>query len=176
MRKKSSVRRESVTLEELIEEVGTDAARYFFLMRSLDSQLDFDLDLAKSHSNENPVYYIQYAHARISSIFRQAADAGIETGGAPEFSRLIDETEIALIKKIEEYAEEIERAARERAPHRIARFAYDTAGLFHSFYNKCRIVGVEPALSGARLALVAVARNVLRHALGILGISAPEKM
>ena len=167
---------ESVTLEELIEEVGTDAARYFFLMRSLDSQLDFDLDLAKSHSNENPVYYIQYAHARISSIFRQAADAGIETGGAPEFSRLVDETEIALIKKIEEYAEEIERAARERAPHRIARFAYDTAGLFHSFYNKCRIVGVEPALSSARLALVAVARNVLRHALGILGISAPEKM
>ena len=167
---------ESVTLEELIEEVGTDAARYFFLMRSLDSQLDFDLDLAKSHSNENPVYYIQYAHARISSIFRQATDAGIETGGATEFSRLIDETEIALIKKIEEYAEEIERAARERAPHRIARFAYDTAGLFHSFYNKCRIVGVEPALSGARLALVAVARNVLRHALGILGISAPEKM
>ena len=167
---------ESVTLEELIEEVGTDAARYFFLMRSLDSQLDFDLDLAKSHSNENPVYYIQYAHARISSIFRQAADAGIETDGAPEFSRLVDETEIALIKKIEEYAEEIERAARERAPHRIARFAYDTAGLFHSFYNKCRIVGVEPALSGARLALVAVARNVLRHALGILGISAPEKM
>ena len=167
---------ESVTLEELIEEVGTDAARYFFLMRSLDSQLDFDLDLAKSHSNENPVYYIQYAHARISSIFRQAADAGIETGGATEFSRLIDETEIALIKKIEEYAEEIERAARERAPHRIARFAYDTAGLFHSFYNKCRIVGVDPALSGARLALVAVARNVLRHALGILGISAPEKM
>ena len=167
---------ESVTLEELIEEVGADAARYFFLMRSLDSQLDFDLDLAKSHSNENPVYYIQYAHARISSIFRQAADAGIETGGAPEFSRLVDETEIALIKKIEEYAEEIERAARERAPHRIARFAYDTAGLFHSFYNKCRIVGVEPALSSARLALVAVARNVLRHALGILGISAPEKM
>lgn len=167
---------ESVTLEELIEEVGTDAARYFFLMRSLDSQLDFDLDLAKSHSNENPVYYIQYAHARISSIFRQAADAGIETGGAPEFSRLVDETEIALIKKIEEYAEEIERAARERAPHRIARFAYDTAGLFHSFYNKCRIVGVEPALSGARLALVAVTGNVLRHALGILGISAPEKM
>ena len=167
---------ESVTLEELIEEVGTDAARYFFLMRSLDSQLDFDLDLAKSHSNENPVYYIQYAHARISSIFRQAADAGIETGGAPEFSRLVDETEIALIKKIEEYAEEIERAARERAPHRIARFAYDMAGLFHSFYNKCRIVGVEPALSGARLALVAVTGNVLRHALGILGISAPEKM
>ena len=167
---------ESVTLEELIEEVGTDAARYFFLMRSLDSQLDFDLDLAKSHSNENPVYYIQYAHARISSICRQAADAGIETGGAPEFSRLVDETEIALIKKIEEYAEEIERAARERAPHSIARFAYDTAGLFHSFYNKCRIVGVEPALSGARLALVAVTGNVLRHALGILGISAPEKM
>ena len=167
---------ESVTLEELIEEVGTDAARYFFLMRSLDSQLDFDLDLAKSHSNENPVYYIQYAHARIASIFRQAKEAGIAAGDAPDFSRLVDEAEIALIKKIEEYTEEIERAAKERAPHRIARFAYDTAGLFHSFYNKCRIVGVEPMLSSARLALVTVAGNVLRHALGILGISAPEKM
>ena len=167
---------ESVTLEELIEEVGTDAARYFFLMRSLDSQLDFDLDLAKSHSSENPVYYIQYAHARIASIFRQAKEAGIAAGDAPDFSRLVDEAEIALIKKIEEYTEEIERAAKERAPHRIARFAYDTAGLFHSFYNKCRIVGVEPMLSSARLALVTVAGNVLRHALGILGISTPEKM
>ena len=167
---------ESVTLEELIEEVGTDAARYFFLMRSLDSQLDFDLDLAKSHSNENPVYYIQYAHARIASIFRQAKEAGIAADDAPDFSRLVDEAEIALIKKIEEYTEEIERAVKERAPHRIARFAYDTAGLFHSFYNKCRIVGVEPMLSSARLALVTVAGNVLRHALGILGISAPEKM
>ena len=165
-----------MTLSELIEEVGTDAARYFFLMRSLDSQLDFDLDLAKSHSNENPVYYIQYAHARIASIFRQAAEAGIEVAEAPEFPRLVDESEIVLIKKIEEYTEEIERAARERAPHRIARFAYDMAGLFHSFYNKCRIVGVEPAVSQARLALVKVTGNVLRHALGILGISAPEKM
>ena len=167
---------ESVTLEELIEEVGTDAARYFFLMRSLDSQLDFDLDLAKSHSNENPVYYIQYAHARISSIFRQAQEAGIAAGAEPELSLLTDETEIALIKKIEAYAEEIERAAKERAPHRIARFAYDLAGLFHSFYNRCRIVGAEPALSGARLALVAVTGNALRHALRILGVSAPEKM
>ncbi len=166
---------ESVTLEELIEEVGTDAARYFFLMRSLDSQLDFDLDLAKSHSNENPVYYIQYAHARISSIFRQAADAGIETGDAPEFSRLVDETEIALIKKIEEYAEEIERAARERAPHRIARFAYDTAGQFHRFYNKYRIVGGEAAPLGARLAHVGVARIGLRPSLGIPDIVTPEK-
>ncbi|MEX5284092.1 arginine--tRNA ligase [Selenomonas sputigena] len=167
---------ESVTLEELIEEVGTDAARYFFLMRSLDSQLDFDLDLAKSHSNENPVYYIQYAHARISSIFRQAEEAGLAAGDEPDFSLLTEATETALIKKIEEYPEEIERAAKNRAPHSIARFVYDIAGLFHSFYNQCRIVGVEPALSGARLALVAVTGNVIRHALGILGISAPEKM
>ncbi len=166
----------SVTLAELIEEVGKDAARYFFLARSLDSQLDFDLDLAKSKSNENPVYYIQYAHARIASICRQAKEEGLTTGDAPDFSKLVDETELSLIKKIEGYKEEIERAAKERAPHRIARFAYDTAGLFHSFYNRCRIIGEEFQLASARLALVEVTANVLRHALNILGISAPDKM
>ncbi|MBQ3970791.1 MAG: arginine--tRNA ligase, partial [Selenomonadaceae bacterium] len=167
---------ESVTLNELMEEVGTDAARYFFLMRSLDSQLDFDLDLAKKQSNENPVYYIQYAHARICSIHRQAEEVGLALGEHPQMELLTDETEIALIKKIEEYTEEVDRAAAEYAPQRIARYAYDLASLFHSFYNKCRIMGVEPALAEARLALVDVAAHVIRHSLGILGVSAPNKM
>ena len=167
---------QSVTLAELIEEVGTDAARYFFIMRSLDSQLDFDLDLAKSQSNENPVYYIQYAHARICSIFRQAEEVGLKLEKAPKLSLLTDETELVLIKKIQDYEEEIQKAAEDYAPQRIARYAYDLAGCFHSFYNKCRIMGVDEELAGARLALVGATRNVIRHALGILGVSAPEKM
>ena len=167
---------QSVTLAELIEEVGTDAARYFFIMRSLDSQLDFDLDLAKSQSNDNPVYYIQYAHARISSIFRQAKETGLACSETPELSLLTDETEVALIKKIEEYAEEVDKAAAEYAPQRIARYAYEIASMFHSFYNKCRIMGVEQDLAQARLALVGSAAQVIRHSLGILGVSAPEKM
>ena len=167
---------QSVTLNELMEEVGTDAARYFFLMRSLDSQLDFDLDLAKKKSNDNPVYYIQYAHARIASIFRQAKETGLDAGDAPQFDKLTDEAEIALIKKIEEYPEEVEKAAADYAPQRIARYSYDLAGAFHSFYNKCRIVGVEPELAKARLALVTVTAHVIRHSLGILGVSAPDHM
>lgn len=168
---------ESVTLAELIEEVGTDAARFFFIMRSIDSQLDFDLDLAKSQSNENPVYYIQYAHARIASIFRQAKEAGIPMPSAnAKLSALKEEAEIDLIKKIGEYPEEIEEAARERAPHHIARYAHELAGLFHTFYNQCRIVGVEPELSEARLALVTAVQQTIRHALTMLGVSAPDKM
>lgn len=167
---------QSVTLSELIEEVGTDAARYFFIMRSLDSQLDFDLDLAKSQSNENPVYYIQYAHARICSIFRQAEENGVKLAQERDLSLLTDEAEVKLIKKIASYPEEIDKAAAEYAPQRIARFAYDIASDFHSFYNKCRIIGVEPELQQARLALVQSAGQVIRHALGILGVSAPEHM
>ena len=167
---------QSVTLNELIEEVGTDAARYFFLMRSLDSQLDFDLDLAKKKSNDNPVYYIQYAHARICSIFRQADEAGLKLGDKPQLGLLTEDAEIALIKKIEEYPVVIERAARDYAPQQIARYSYDLAALFHSFYNKCRIMGVDEALGEARLALVKVTAHVIRHSLGILGVSAPEHM
>ncbi|MBQ9377533.1 MAG: arginine--tRNA ligase [Schwartzia sp.] len=165
---------ESVTLAELMEEVGRDAARYFFVMRSLDSQLDFDLDLAKSQSSENPVYYIQYAHARIASIFRQAEETGLAESDA--FSLLTDESELALIKKIEDYPDEVAKAAEDYAPQRIARVAHELAGAFHSFYTRCRIMGVEPELAGARLALVGKAAQVIRHALGILGVSAPEKM
>ena len=167
---------QTVTLAELIEEVGTDAARYFFIMRSMDSQLDFDLDLAKSRSNENPVYYIQYAHARICSIFRQAAENNLQVGEVPELSLLTDDTEIALINKLQKYEAEIERAAAEYAPQRIARYAYELAGCFHSFYNQCRILGVEDKLAEARLALVTVTAHAIRHALGILGVSAPERM
>ena len=145
-------------------------------MRSLDSQLDFDLDLAKKKSNDNPVYYIQYAHARIHSIYRQAEETGLKLGSQPELSLLTDESEVGLIKKIEEYPEEVERAARDYAPQRIARYSYDLASAFHSFYNKCRIMGVEPKLAESRLALVTVTAHVIRHSLGILGVSAPEHM
>ncbi|TYZ28665.1 arginine--tRNA ligase [Selenomonas caprae] len=167
---------QSVTLNELMEEVGTDAARYFFLMRSLDSQLDFDLDLAKKKSNDNPVYYIQYAHARICSIFRQAEETKLTLSDKPQLSLLTDPSEIDLIKKIEEYPEEVEKAAADYAPQRIARYSYDLASLFHSFYNKCRIMGVDPQLAEARLALVTVTAHVIRHSLGILGVSAPDHM
>ena len=168
---------QSITLTELIEEVGTDAARFFFIMRSIDSQLDFDLDLAKSRSNENPVYYIQYAHARICSIFRQAGEARIKYNeNSAKLELLNSETEVALIKKLTEYPEEISYSAKERAPHRIARYAHDLAGLFHSFYNQCRIMGVEEDLAIARLALLSAVKNNIVHSLNILGISAPEKM
>ena len=169
---------QSVTLSELIEEVGTDAARFFFIMRSLDSQLDFDLDLAKSKSSENPVYYIQYAHARIASIFRQLAEAGITLGDIDntKLGLLTSEYEIALIKKLGDYQEEVAYAAKERAAHHIARYVHELAGLFHTFYNQCHINGVDHDLQLARMALVQAVQTTIRHSLSILGISAPEKM
>ena len=169
---------ETITLRELMDEVGTDAARYFFCMRSLDSQLDFDMTLATEKSNENPVYYIQYAHARISSIGRQLAEAGIEAVSLDKLNLGVLETpeELALIKKLGEYPELIARAARERAVHSVATYAYELAGLFHSFYNQCRILGVETELQQARIALVKAVGHTIRHALGILGVSAPERM
>lgn len=169
---------ETITLRELMDEVGTDAARYFFCMRSLDSQLDFDMTLATEKSNENPVYYIQYAHARISSIGRQLAEAGIEAVPAEQLKldALVAPEELALIKKLGEYPELIARAARERAVHSVATYAYELAGLFHSFYNQCRILGVETDIQQARIALVKAVGHTIRHALGILGVSAPERM
>ncbi len=167
---------QSVTLAELIDEVGTDATRYFFIMRSLDSQLDFDMNLAKSRSNDNPVYYIQYAYARICSIFRQAKENGIVLDGDLQLSLLTDETELALIKKILSYPDEVASAAKDYAPHRIANYTYGLAADFHGFYNKCRIIGVDMPLAKARLALAGLTRDVLHNALDILGVSAPEKM
>ena len=167
---------QSVTLNELIEEVGTDAARFFFVMRSIDSQLDFDLTLATEKSNENPVYYIQYAHARICSIFRQLKKAGIEEAAGADYTLLTDQTETELIKKLGEYPELIASAAKECAVHRVAHYVHELAGLFHSFYNQCRILGVDPELQQARIKLVKATQHVLRHALNILGVSAPERM
>ncbi|WP_425059703.1 Arginine--tRNA ligase [Sporomusa carbonis] len=170
---------QGVTLSELIEEVGRDAARFFFIMRSTDSQLDFDLDLAKSSSNDNPVYYIQYAHARISSIFRQALEAGImipSVWDEVNLAVLAEQAEVDLIKKMAEFPDEVASAARERAPHRIARYAHELAGMFHTFYNQCRIIGVDAGLQSARLALVTAVRSTIRQALNILGVAAPEKM
>lgn len=169
---------ETITLRELMDEVGTDAARYFFCMRSLDSQLDFDMTLATEKSNENPVYYIQYAYARISSIARQLAEAGIEAVPTSELKldTLVAPEELALIKKMGEYPELLARAARERAVHSVATYAYELAGLFHSFYNQCRILGVDKDVQQARIALVKAVGHTIRHALGILGVSAPERM
>lgn len=168
----------AVTLDELIEEVGVDATRYFFLMRSLDSQLDFDIELAKRKSSDNPVYYIQYAHARIFSIYRQLEEAGgkIIPWTEVDFSKLEEEKELEMIKKISEYKELIEKAARDRAPHRVSTYLYELASLFHSFYRQCRIMGVEEDLQQARIALITAVRHILAHGLGILGISAPEEM
>jgi len=170
---------QAITLNELIEEVGTDAARYFFIMRSLDTQLDFDLDLAKSHSNENPVYYIQYANARIFSIYKQIAENGDVfdmTWKNTKWDKLKEDRELALIKKMAAYPEEIRKAAADRAPHRIAHFVYEMAGLFHAFYNNCHIIQSDKELEEARLALVTAVQITIANCLAVLGISAPETM
>ena len=167
---------QSVTLNELIEEVGTDAARFFFIMRSIDSQLDFDLTLATEKSSDNPVYYVQYAYARICSILRQIAEENIAIDEKAPLTSLTAEVEINLIKKLGEYPELIAAAAKERAPHRLAHYVYELASLFHSFYNQCRILGVETEVQQARLLLVIAVSHVLKHALNILGVSAPERM
>ena len=166
----------AIPLRELMDEVGTDAARFFFLMRSTDSQLDFDLDLAKSQSSENPVYYVQYAHARICSIFRQAKDAGLTFADTPKFSLMNSSAELDLINKIFEYPDEVDKAAAEFAPQRIARYVYDLASTFSAFYRDCRILGVEKDLAQTRLALLKVTRHTIAHALNLLGVSAPEHM
>ena len=170
---------EAVTLRELMEEVGTDAARYFFCARTLDSQMDFDIDLAKKHSNENPVYYIQYANARIHSLFSQAEEAGVtwdKSFGDTDFTKLTEECELDLIKKMENYHQLVAGAAQERAPQRIAKYAYELAALFHHFYRECRILGVDSETTKARLGLITAVQYILVHALHILGLSAPEHM
>ncbi len=166
----------AIPLRELMEEVGTDAARFFFLMRSMESQLDFDLDLAKKKSSDNPVYYVQYAHARICSIFRQTTEMNIVMEDNPNFNLLIHSSEIDLINKIIDYEEEIEKAAQDYAPQKITRYAQEIAALFHAFYRDCRIIGVESNLASARLGLIKVTAHVIKHALNLLGVSAPESM
>ena len=164
-----------VTLQELIEDVGKDAARYFFIMRNPDSQMDFDLDLAKSQSNDNPVYYVQYAHARICSILSVAGMA-VPKAGEVNLNRLSAPSELALIRKIADLPAEIAGAARDLAPYRLARYATDLATLFHSFYSECRVLTDDEELKKARLVLVNAARITLRNVLTLLGVTAPERM
>lgn len=168
----------TVSLDELIEEVGRDAARFFFVMRSPDSHLDFDLELARQKSQENPVYYVQYAHARICSIFRQAAAAGIEVPpvNGVDSSILMEEEELLILRKIADFPEEISIAARTLAPQRIARYVLDLAGLFHSFYNHHRVLNENQTLQDARLLLMYITRTTIKNALDVLGVSAPEQM
>jgi len=170
-----------VLLSELIEQVGSDAARYFFLLRSADSDLNFDMDLAIKESSDNPVYYVQYAHARISSILRAAKERGIEI---PDYSNidlspLGDEAEASLIRRLNEFPEEINLAAEYYEPHRLTRYAQDIAKEFHVFYDRCPILrdGIDVNIRNARLALCEAARISLRNLLvQVLGVSAPEKM
>jgi len=167
----------TVSLDELIEEVGKDAARFFFVMRSPDSQMDFDLDLAKEKGQDNPVYYVQYAHARIQSIFRQAAAAGVVIKAVEEvdFSVLGNE-ELQLLRKIADFPEEIAIVARTMTPQRIARYILDLAGLFHSFYNHHRVLNENKSLQDARMLLMEATRVTIKNALNILGVSAPDQM
>jgi arginyl-tRNA synthetase len=169
---------EFVTLREVLDEVGIDAARFFFAMRRCDSHLDFDLELAKKASTDNPVFYVQYANARIQSIMREAASRNIEVAASSsvDFSLLKEPEEKALAKRIARFPEEVEKAASELAAHRIAFFAYDLASDFHAFYNAHRVLGVEDEVSKARLYLVEAARVALTNALGILRVKAPERM
>ena len=164
-----------VTLDELIEEVGKEAARFFFIMRSPDSALDLDLDLAKAESSDNPVYYVQYAHARICSIL---SVAGVDTPKAADvdLSLLTEENERVLIRKLAEWPQEVADAARELAPYHLAYYAKELANAFHSFYNSCKVLTDDAALRDARLALVDCTRITLRNVLTLLGLSAPERM
>jgi len=169
---------EFVTLREVVDEVGRDAARYNFLMRRSDSHLDFDLELAKRQSNENPVYYVQYAHARIASILRMARQRELSLPRYGEVDRTLLKLpeEIALIKSITRFPEVVEGAAQSLEPHRLTFYLNDLAGLFHSYYNKNRIISEEGPLTAARLFLVVAVQNVIRNALKLMGVSSPESM
>jgi arginyl-tRNA synthetase len=168
----------AVTMEDLMEEVGVDAIRYFFTMRSMDSHLDFDMDLAISTSNENPVFYVQYAHARICSIYRQAEEQGITLLPLAEvdLSLLNTEHEYDLLRKIGELPEEIAVAAANYAPHRMIRYVYDLASLFHSYYRAQRVITEDAAQTQARFALLGAVRTVIANVLKLVGVSAPEQM
>ena len=169
---------EFVTLREVVDEVGKDAARYNFLMRRSDSHLDFDLEVAKRQSNENPVYYVQYAHARICSIIRMAAERGIEMPafGQADPGLLKLPEEIDLIKAITRFPEVVEGAARTLEPHRLTFYLNDLAAGFHSYYNKNKVISDDAVLTAARLFLVKSVLTVLKNTLKMLGVSAPEKM
>ena len=165
-----------VTLDELMDEVGEDVTRYFFLMRSPNTHLEFDLDLAKEASEKNPVFYLQYAHARICSILRKAQETGLSVPAVVDLSLLAHPSEQALIKVMMDLPGSIAGAAQFREPHRLANYLRDVAVAFTQFYGNCRIIGEAPTLAAARLALASAARLVLRNGLSVLGLSAPERM
>jgi len=168
---------EFVSMQELIDEVGRDAARFFFLTRSPDAHLDFDLDLARLQSNDNPVYYVQYAHTRIAGIFRH--DARVTAApppGASHLDLLQDSSEFDLLRHLAAFPGWVRSAALGREPHHITRYAHELAGLFHAFYTRCRVLDAGGDLTGARLALTAAVQTTLKNALTLMGVSAPEHM
>lgn len=165
-----------VTLDELTQDIGVDAARWFLLARSHNQTIDLDLDLARSQSSENPVYYVQYAHARIQSILRKAAEAGDPNSGDP-LRAPVDPSEKALVSKLLQFPAEVHEAAGKRAPHRICAYASEVAAAFHAFYRDCQVVGAEgEGVQAARIQLCGVAAETIKRSLGLLGITAPDRM
>jgi arginyl-tRNA synthetase len=164
-----------VGLRSLVEEVGADACRFFLLSRSADAQMEFDVELAKTQTADNPVYYVQYAHARIASIQRLARERGIDNSGG-DVGLLTTDAELALIRKMALLPEVIELAARNLEPHQLPYFAQDLATAFHSFYKQCRVISDDEAVTKARLKLVDGAQIVLARTLGLMGMSAPDQM
>lgn len=169
---------EFVTLREVVDEVGKDAARFIFLTRRSDSPLDFDLETAKKHSNDNPVYYVQYAHARLCSVFEVAEERGVPTSwdAPPDLSRLTEPAEWDLMKQLGEFPHVLETAARHLEPHRVPYYLTDLVSAFHSYYNHNRILSEDMELTQARLYLAGALRTVIRNGLAVLGVSAPQKM
>lgn len=166
----------AITLREIMDEVGIDAARYFLTMRSPDSHFDFDLELAKEKSQDNPIYYAQYAHARICSILKQAKEQGVEVTDDADFSTITNEKAIDLLKKIAEFEPTIESAAESRAPHRLTNYIQDLASAFHKFYNAEKVLTDDAEKTKAHIALVDAVRITLHNALALVGVSAPESM
>jgi len=170
---------EFITLRELRKEVGRDAARLFYVMRSNDQHLDFDLELAKSRSNDNPVYYVQYAHARVASVLRQLGDRGLafdRDAGVAGLALLDDPHEQALMRAVTRWPEVVELAAAQRAPHMVVHYLRELATAFHAYYNALPFIVEDAPTRNARLTLVLAARQVIRNGLGILGVSAPDTM
>jgi arginyl-tRNA synthetase len=165
-----------ITLDELIDEVGEDVVRYFFLMRGIGSHLNFDLKLAKEQSDENPVYYLQYAYARIASIIRFAESQGIDLSARSDISLLTEKDEIDLIKMLIEFPDTVKSCALTYEPHRLAEYLHEVAGSFHKFYHNCRVVTEDAHRTSARIALCIAVKTVLANGFSILGIKAPEKM
>ncbi|MEW6507025.1 MAG: arginine--tRNA ligase [Bacteroidota bacterium] len=164
-----------ITLDELIDEVGSDVVRYFFIMRSMSSHLNFDLDLAKKQSDENPVFYLQYAHARIASILRMAEEENLKSS-LDNLNLLTLPEEQNLLKKLYEFPEEVLFSSENFEPHKITNYLEELAALFHKFYTVCRIIGSEKNLAEARIALISAAQWVIKNGLTILGVNAPNKM